>query len=520
MPVDASIPLRVQTADIPSPLDVYGRYLGLKSAITRDKIADIQLRDLQRQENEIQQQKKDEDVIRQALADVNGDWTKLPEAVAGKVSPQTYSKLLADIEAHRKRVLDSSKEQLELDLKKMQALGSIAGSIQDENTYKAGVQRAYQMGLLDKDQAERLIGQPWNDETKSLVEQFRQSSLSAQQQLENSIKYWEQQRAAQRQSAELTGIQADVERKQLENAASQLASATNAQEYQAIWEQLPAGIALRFPRPDQWNKETPNRVRLMGMAPKDQAEALKASRPFLQEGATGTYLVDPNTGEAKEVKTPAGEPIVKPGSVPRTPEGMTIGQAIRRADDAKREHDELQMKEQELHSKRIRIGQAITALRKAQSEGKDRYVAPDGKEYPATEEQANALGAELEGATRLIDVLQRRQRDIRAQFGWGEFGRSPQFGAPPSDLAENSGPELPSKFRWMAYPAKVVDSEQQSNAQGPVPSVTQDTKIPARGTPEGRQRIRVRLADGRTGTIEASEFDPNTMTRLPWTQVR
>jgi hypothetical protein len=508
----------VKSYQPPDFMEQYGQVLSLRNLQERGKMSAIQLRQAQAEEQQRQRDLRDQQGIEASYVKAEGDPDKF-EAFAREsgVSPNGLLKV-------RGLVLDQKTKMETLDEKqranaRQQAelragyMAPLSAAPPEQRPALWGVTRSQVIAAGHAKEDQIPVDYPGDQVfeieyagalgTKNYLEQLDKRAQEQRNQAEETRKAAEEGRKAEEYGVKLPGTRADATGKVRQDAAARLAAAGSAEAYRTIWEQLPAGVARDFDPPETWDaKKTPERSRQFGMTPTEQATSLRGNRPEVLRTPEGTYLTDVGTGESIEAKTPAGGPIKAITGVPRTAEGFTPGEAARRLDQGMAEADRAQVEEQEQHQLRIRAGNVIKLIRDAQKAGKPTYTAADGREYPATNEQAKLLQTEFDAATQRVTALQRKQRDLRQKFKVGEFSEQPSARVPLSQTGT---------------PPPVAAPPPAAPGRGGVPAQT--PPAPGRGTPAPAAparpgKIHVRLKDGRPGWIIPAEFDDKTMTKL------
>lgn len=153
-------------------------------------------------------------------------------------------------------------------------------------------------------------------------------------------------------------------------------------------------------------------------APPEAAKPEKEPNPHIisntnVRGDVTTTAYHPRSGERLWSKTEKGV-----GTEHRDPNAPSAPKPQQREADAfKKEHDVLQLKEQQLHGLRWAYGQAL-GVEKDQP-----AVDPKtGKRVMVTDERRKYFKTRYDETTKEIQTMQQRQREIRKRYGWGEFG--------------------------------------------------------------------------------------------------
>jgi hypothetical protein len=396
-------------------MEAYGRAVSFKALLDRNKLNEIQFQEHEQKLRERKQDEADDEVVRQAFEEVKGDLYKLPEKVAGKVSQKRQLAIIKTVDDSRKENLALGKAGIENAKAKAELLGSIAASVTDEPSYLRGIDSAVQKQLITPEQAEQWRAKGWNEQTQAAIGQIAKQAMTAVQIHEAGIKDLESSQKTEKHQAEMPGVKAKSD------------------------------------------------------------EEVRGGRPFEMSTEEGTYLVSPATGTSVEAKTPSGQPIKKSkaggeGTLAGERFDWTKSQAGKKElDDAMKEHDGLQGKEQELHRKRERLGRLMKL--NAEAKGKEarsfNALDPEGKEvkeYIATPELQRVFQQQLDETTKQVADLQAAQKKIREKAKVGEFS-APQ-GVPLSKVSEGAPPQ-PVIPPAAAMPATAKPTNGQPASQPP-----------------------------------------------------
>lgn len=175
MPIDPSIPLRVQTFKPQSQGNMLAQLMALKQATSQNALAEYQMGRTQKADAR-------EEANRAAVAGAVGpdgtvDYTKLRGAVAGTGDLNSLMSIDKFQTDQAKTGIDTDKSKIELAIKKLDAKAQLLGSATDQASWDAATQQAEQLGLIQTG-GQRTPYDPAN------VEKLKMMALSAKEQLE------------------------------------------------------------------------------------------------------------------------------------------------------------------------------------------------------------------------------------------------------------------------------------------------------------------------------------------------
>lgn len=169
--------LAIKPVQQPSVLDTAGKALGLQQAMQQIQGTG--------QENQVRQNALDEAAaIKQAVAEAGGDLRKAMPKIM-QVAPIKGASLQKDISEWDTADITKKKSILDLNAKKAQRLGELAGSATDQQSYQQAIDTAHGEGALDDTEYHVLASQPYNPAT---VKQFQMQSMTAKEQLDAAAK--------------------------------------------------------------------------------------------------------------------------------------------------------------------------------------------------------------------------------------------------------------------------------------------------------------------------------------------
>jgi hypothetical protein len=240
MPINPSIPLAFDQAPpvrMPDPWAQQARAVELRDLLRRDELGRYQLEEARRQ-------REQEQALREVFArhiDAEGRLNRTGVlADLYRINPDLAFTAQRNWLAHDKAVAEANEAKRKADAARVARLGSLAGSVTDQTSYRRAIDTAVSEGLLTREQAAGLP-QVYDDATKEMLRQFQTEALTAAQQLE-------QARAQAEHQARLPGIEADAASKAFA-LAGQLAP--GAAQTTTQW------TTLRSALPERWRNLFP-----------------------------------------------------------------------------------------------------------------------------------------------------------------------------------------------------------------------------------------------------------------------
>ena len=282
MPIDTSM-FNVRPLEPHSPLETYGRALQLKSLIQRQQAGDLEL---QEKQLALDEQKKWD----QAFIDARGDLDQLPVRAAQLgVRPQTVVSFQQMLAQHRKAMTEADSSDLKLEAEKHDIARGQIHAVLDlpeearAQSWPAMRAQGIQRGLFHESELpEQYPGQAM---AQSLMNSFARESARAKEINDQKNAAANQQRAQaatdqanlaqQRFDAQLPGIQAETEGKQLTLAAQTVQPIANQDQYDQWRATLPEQIRSKVPV--MFSQAAVEIVRRMGISP-GQAEQLDKTK--------------------------------------------------------------------------------------------------------------------------------------------------------------------------------------------------------------------------------------------------
>lgn len=279
MPLDTNIPLGVRAPEIANPLDQFAKVASIRNLIQQGKLGTENLHAAQTENQQRDLELQDNQTLRQLAGESNGDIEELARRAAGKVSPKTLASLQASALDHKTKMAVLTKDQLANLREQNKMIADEADQItqaplnEQPALYAAATARLQQKGLVQPGELPaQYPGQP-------AIERFRDIHAGMDSVFERHLKAKGEERAVAKEGREVAEaapklaeaqVKADVATRQ--NAATQLATATSAEQYGQMLDALPHGVASKFPPAAQFDpKKTPQMVRQLGMTPDQQA---------------------------------------------------------------------------------------------------------------------------------------------------------------------------------------------------------------------------------------------------------
>jgi hypothetical protein len=188
MPIDPRIALQTQGIEVPGMANAYERFLNAKAqreaTSQRSELHKAQMSEIQRRTEAEKQAEARATQAREVL----GQGGKAADVMA--IDPDLGMKLSKEerdaAAARTKATLDeydAELKQLSISKQKLDRLGSIAGSINDETTFDIGVAQAIRLGL-PPEMGAKLLAQGYTDESKKILDQFKMEAMTVDKQLE------------------------------------------------------------------------------------------------------------------------------------------------------------------------------------------------------------------------------------------------------------------------------------------------------------------------------------------------
>ncbi len=334
------IPLAAQPPQISSPQQVAGQVLTLKHLQQQNQMGVEQLKAAQMANEERVRQIHDEQVMRDAYLESNGDMAKFEEAVRKRGgSPKAVMAVQQSALNMKKAFADMDKSTREATIARHDQLrGEILGfEAQDEPTRQANwgswLKGVAQRGLLTpaefSEYSQSFKEYPGSNRMKAFsiglaggIQAGKEVDAAARTE---AIK---QNAAANTKRAETGAATAALtqEQKALQVAGQKLGAATNLAEYRTSYGKLTVDEARKFgfhdpDSPDFDFNAAVTRARNLGMSVAQQtaaaARATQPSKPITSRTAQGTFLVYPNGPDkppvVQEVKSPSGASLATGG---------------------------------------------------------------------------------------------------------------------------------------------------------------------------------------------------------------
>lgn len=221
MPIDPNIPLQFKpTTPLEDPATQISKALTVRNQVQQGQVNAQQLQEgalgLQEKQRQVNEGQQLRDLFAQPGMDMQ---TALPHVFA--INPTTGLALQKGMHEAQKAALDTQKTQIEVNAKKAERFGAIAGTITDEPSFHAGIATAAGEGLIDGAGAQGLLAQGWNPDTQKQVASIVQGSMDAKTQADQARAALDEKRK------QLTADQAtELQKYNVTKAAGEAASAT------------------------------------------------------------------------------------------------------------------------------------------------------------------------------------------------------------------------------------------------------------------------------------------------------
>lgn len=270
MPIDPSIPLGIRP---PQPIDPEQVWqAGQQQQLNQQRLQMNGLELRQRLREAEETQKFGEAMKRGA------SWRELE-----RISPKLHfdwQKNRLDIE---KRQYDARKAAIDAQRETAKMFGSLAATVRDTPTLHGALNKARELQLIDDTAYEYGMKSGFTPEVSSWLQQAVGQAMTVQEQmaeaqrvLENERKAAEERRSQQRHDAELPGVVAGSQMKQLETAATSVGGVQTQADYDQWRAGLPPEIRDRVP--PMFSPTVVRWVEKMGMSPAARATAEASAR--------------------------------------------------------------------------------------------------------------------------------------------------------------------------------------------------------------------------------------------------
>jgi hypothetical protein len=294
MPVDANIPLGVRPVDVPDPLETRARYAQLASLAGSQQ---LQQQQLQTGNLELQQRKQDiqdQQTLRQAFMDSNGDGDKfLDIATQRGVSPKTLLALKGSLLDMKTKTATLDKDTLANTQTQHDQLQSRLAPILDEKDpvkqealWNAALPAAVQAGEMKPEEAAQ-HPYPGSDGVKNYAKSLNLSKWALSQQ---------QGATALQRTAEAAATASKQTQTDFQNASAKLGATKSPDEFGTVLGTLPYALAKQF------EGKSPDQARAMGLSAEQQTTAAQA---------TATAAEIAKRDAANEVHQTNGEAIAR-----------------------------------------------------------------------------------------------------------------------------------------------------------------------------------------------------------------
>lgn len=540
MPIDPQIALEGKPAQIEDPLSAYGKVLSLQNAQQQQQAGAQRLQmgdiELKQQQRALQYQQTFSDAVKNnttqspdgSLAtDWSGVQRKVTDAGFGDRALAMNTELMKAKEAG----LDLIEKQHKIDTDRVNDFASAVGSLPKVDpaqpytvsafnaAFPAVLGAAVAKGTIQAAQGQQLQqqfqqGNGWTPQLGALVDAAQQRAMTAQQQAEHASKVIDQAReqgvadtTITKNKADTDKIKAELADKAKSEAAATLSQASNASDYDARKAKIAdPNVAGQFPDSKDLNFSDPKsfpdqqeRILKLGMNAEQlsQYQLRKENNQSLAENREQSGLV---RQQMADFRTGIGAAL------------NGIGQ--KEADKTKTQVMNLQRQEQPLWEQAKELSDAIA--------GGKMYVPKTGAAKPLNLAAAGNSGtspADIdEGKKGLVEDMRSRLEGIKDTLRSKvneKYDLGDQYNAKYKDSRE----DVLKQVEAIGTDATLAASQAKKAAAGapatpavatPATKPAQAAKPPA--TPAGK--IRVRLSDGRTGSLDPKDFDAKTMSKL------
>lgn len=329
MPLDPNIPLSVRGPELRDPFTTMGSIFQLRAqqenaaALREQRLA---MADHRRLQMEADRRKLADDAARR-------------NAFSGpRLTRETVVQRLQQSGAAH-LVPDVLKDFDEIDKRAVDLRTARAGALEKEQSYLAGLaasvaRRGYDPTAFEVvlQHAEDMF-EDYRPMAAQIREQIKAGGPDAIKQIVDGIIAQNPQQASEARQADewgakRPGVVAKSAFDVRQEAAGRLAAAGTREAYEAIWDELPAGIAKAFPPPEAFDpKSTPNQVRAVGMTPDQQRSAEQRAEELRGQAAGRAETARHNRAtEANQLKqTEPLEAIIENGESVLVPRSQAVG---------------------------------------------------------------------------------------------------------------------------------------------------------------------------------------------------
>lgn len=196
--IDPSIALQYRNPEAPDPVEGIVRGMQLRGMQTQQQL----------QQGQVEQQQLEMDQARRQQQ----EYADFKTAIARGATPE---ELLATSpkygSEYNRAQLEQQKTKYEIGKQRAERLGALANAWTDQASYQAGVEQALREGLITPEAMQHLPGQFRPDVAK----QFQDEAMTSQQFADFKIRQADASRAQKKFEAELPGIQAESQQKQV-----------------------------------------------------------------------------------------------------------------------------------------------------------------------------------------------------------------------------------------------------------------------------------------------------------------
>ncbi|HOK45866.1 MAG TPA: hypothetical protein PLK67_08035 [Bryobacteraceae bacterium] len=471
--IDPSIPLSGRQVQI-SPLEAYGRTASLASMMQRYKANQQAIEANKLKLEQEKQEMEDRQIMMEEIRRAGGDVAKALEAAKGKVSPKFHADLTSKHLQSQADLTRMRQADLDLTKSKTEGIASLLGSIvlEQDPAKRAALYQQARAAAIERGYAteQEVPAEYPGDEWLHVMVLGSKVGL-------DYLKREEERRAAQRaqerHDVEMPGIKADAAQKQLSGAAAQLGAARSREEYERIWNNLPAGIARNFPVPEDWNEQTAAQVNQIGMTPAQRATAAGSAESRAEQRRHNI--------QAEEERK-------------------------RQTDlDYEQELQKLESEEQKLHELRLGLGQAWSGIytdpgtKMVYDLRNNKVAKPNGKWEKLNPEQVKAVQARIKSRFRAATERINRIIEIKNKL-IQRMGGTPKYtGKLNPDL---SAYRPPAQGGQGAGTQQAAQSAAQPVAQPAAAPAAQPSPAPASG-----QKVAVISPEGVPGMIPADKLE-------------
>jgi len=162
MPIDPNIALQYKPVQPPDALGTLSNVMQVQNQMGQQQ---AQQQQIEAQQLALEQAKKaqaEEDLITKTYAETGGVIKDYLAALQGKISPERYAKVVTAFDQMKAQSLALSEEEYKEQKRKNEQLRAIMRDVKDQDSWKFGVKRAFDNGLIPSATASQFFQMPYD----------------------------------------------------------------------------------------------------------------------------------------------------------------------------------------------------------------------------------------------------------------------------------------------------------------------------------------------------------------------